>query len=77
MKLLTEYHNPLYTCICRLFVRIKPEITYQLGEKFGCSVSGAIELLKLAQTLELNVTGVRYVHETYKLKVMLSMKVVY
>ncbi len=48
--------------LLRLIIRIKPEAatdSYGLGLKFGCSVTEAIQLLKLAKQLQLDVTGVR------------------
>ncbi len=39
--------------------KIETNDSYQLGIKFGCSVTEAIQLLKLAKQLQLNVIGAR------------------
>ena len=40
-------------------IKLEANDSYQLGLKFGCNVTEAIKLLKLAKQLQLNVTGVR------------------
>ncbi len=55
------YHSQFFLS-GRLVIRIKPETDadkYQLGLKYGCSVTEAHQLLKLAKELQLNITGVR------------------